>query len=142
MYKVNTKKMFVDIAADFAIIINSATGTCYGISYFGTTVFQNLIKGTAVSEILLALKAIPDVPADIEQRLTAFLKELKEKEIIIEGDTIKNEVNIKAELATTDNFTFKLMEYTDAQKMLSADPIHDVEEDLGWQPFFKENIES
>ena len=33
----------------------------------------------------------------------------------------------------------KLSEYADAQEMLLADPIHDVDEEEGWQPIFKED---
>ena len=36
----------------------------------------------------------------------------------------------------------KISEYADAQEMLLADPIHDVDEEEGWQPVFKEEKDS
>jgi hypothetical protein len=139
MYEVNKRKMFCDITDDFAIVINSETGIYYGINSFGTTVFENLIQGSVVADILAALNEIPGIPTDIEQRLTVFIDELKEKEIIVSGPTAKREVNINAELAKADEFVFNLAEYADAQELLLADPIHDVEEELGWQPVLKDN---
>jgi hypothetical protein len=138
MYEVNKKKMFCDITDDFAIIINSKTGIYYGINTFGTSVFENLTKGSAVSDILAALKEIPGIPADIEQRLTTFIDELKAKEIIVSGPTVKNEITINAKLAAADEFILNVAEYADAQQLLAADPIHDVEEELGWQPILKD----
>jgi hypothetical protein len=138
MYQVNPEKMFCDITDDFAIIINSETGIYYGINSFGTSVFENLIKGSAVPEILTELKKIPGIPADIEQRLVIFIEELKSKEIIVNGTAVKNEIVINADLAVADEFVFSVSEYADAQELLLADPIHDVEEELGWQPIVKD----
>jgi hypothetical protein len=138
MYEVNKRKMFCDIADDFAIVINSETGIYYGINSFGTSVFENLAKGSAVADVLNELNKIPGVPADIEQRLTTFVEELKEKEIIVGGTTAKNEITINPELAIKDEFILDVTGYADAQELLLADPIHDVEEELGWQPVLKD----
>jgi hypothetical protein len=138
MYEVN-KKMFCDIADDFAIVIDSDTGIYYGINNFGTSVFENLIKGSTVADVLDELNKIPGVPADIEQRLTTFIEKLREKKIIVDnGKTAKNEISINPELAIKDEFIFEVTGYADAQELLLADPIHDVEEALGWQPVLKD----
>jgi hypothetical protein len=137
MYEVNERKMFYDTVDDRTIVINSETGIYYGINNFSTTVFEHIIKGAAVAEILAAINKIPDAPADMEQRLQVFVKELQDKEIIIEGPTLPIVVNIKAELAIKDNFALSVIEFADAQEMLLADPIPDMEEFDGWQPFFE-----
>ena len=139
MYEVNNKKMFYDITDDFAIIINSETGIYYGVNSLGTQVFDFLIKGSSVEDILTALNNIPGVPADMDQRLAKFIEELKGKEIITEGPTVKNDISINAELAANDKFELSVTEYADAQELLLADPIHDVEEEEGWQPILKED---
>jgi hypothetical protein len=138
MYEVNKKKMFCDITDDFAIIINSETGIYYGINTFGTSVFENLIKGSDVNDILSALREIPGIPADIEQRLNDFIQALQEKEIIVSGPTTKNEIKIDASLAAKDEFVLSVDAYADAQELLLADPIHDVEKEIGWQPVLKD----
>jgi hypothetical protein len=134
MYQINKKKMFVDIADDLAIIINSETGIYYGINNFGTTVFENIMQGADVDAILAELKKIPNIPADIAQRLTDFIADLESKEIIIADKAKAFPVQIKADLAVADNFVLEVQEYADAQELLLADPIHDVDEELGWQP--------
>ena len=139
MYGINKKKMFYDVTDDFAIVINYETGVYYGINGFGTLVFDFLMKGSSVEDILTALNKIPDIPADIDQRLAAFIEELKNKEIIIEGPTVKNEINMDVALAAKDDFKFSIDEYSDAQELLMADPIHDVDEEAGWQPIVKED---
>jgi hypothetical protein len=120
--------MFCDIADDFAIVINSETGIYYGINSFGTSVLDNLIQGSAIAAILAELQKIPGVPADIEQGLTVFIDELKEKEIIVPGLTVKNKININAELALTDKFIFTISENTDAKEFLSVVPFYCVKE--------------
>ncbi|GHV57727.1 hypothetical protein FACS1894182_07370 [Bacteroidia bacterium] len=139
MYSINKKKMFCDIADNFAIVINSETGIYYGINNFGTSVFEYLLRGSSPEAILDELNKLPGVPADIEQRLAAFIEELKAKEIIIEGaETVKNEIAINPEFASADEFKLEVSEYADAQELLLADPIHDVDEELGWQPVLKD----
>jgi hypothetical protein len=50
--------------------------------------------------------------------------------------------SIDASILAKDNFELKVGEYLDAQELLLADPIHDVEKEKGWNPIFKENGES
>jgi hypothetical protein len=153
MYQINKKKMFCDIADNFAIVINSETGIYYGINSFGTSVFEHLLKGAAPADILAELHTLDGVPSDMEQRLTDFVEELKNNEIIIDGTTTKNkiitskvesiapikpEIAINPELAEADEFILDVTEYSDAQELLLADPIHDVEEELGWQPVLQD----
>ncbi|MDR2840267.1 MAG: PqqD family protein [Paludibacter sp.] len=131
---INEEKIYCDTCADRSIVINSDTGIYYGINGLSSEVFNLLAGGTSVSAILDALKKIPEVPADIEQRLQHFIAELIEKEIFIESITADNEVVINPLLAENDNFTLLITEYADAREMLLADPVHDIDEDLGWQP--------
>ncbi|MDR2841465.1 MAG: PqqD family protein [Paludibacter sp.] len=134
MYQLNKKKMFCDITDDCAIIINSDTGIYYGINSFGASVFQWIIEGSALSDILVELSKIPNVPTDMEQRLTTFIQDLQEKELIVEGQTIENKITINLDAAIKDKFIFKVLIFTDAQELLLSDPIHDAQEDIGWQP--------
>jgi hypothetical protein len=135
-YKLNEEKMFADINDDVAIIINGQTGIYYGImNGFGTCVFENLIKGASTSDILAALKAIPNISPDIENRFNAFLEAIIAKELVILADENSHaEVNINKDLALQDNFALNVSEYNDAQELLLADPIHEVKEEIGWSP--------
>lgn len=129
----NEEKMFADITDGIAIVINSETGIYYGMNTLGSAVLENIINGASLENILKALKAMPNVPADMETKLNAFVDELKSKELVIEGGEGSAEANIPAE-AVADGFDLTVDEYSDAQELLLADPIHEVKEDTGWTP--------
>lgn len=129
----NEEKMFADITDGIAIVINSETGIYYGMNTLGSAVLENIINGASLENILKALKALPNVPADMEAKLNAFVDELKAKELVIEGGDDAAEANISTE-AVADGFDLSVDEYSDAQELLLADPIHEVKEDTGWTP--------
>ncbi|MBP5615191.1 MAG: PqqD family protein, partial [Alphaproteobacteria bacterium] len=91
-------------------------------------------KGVAIEKIAAALKAIAGAPQDMEARLSAFVGQLKEKEIVIESADSGEAVNIDENVAKEDEFVLLVDEYNDAQEMLLADPIHEVKEETGWTP--------
>ena len=133
-YVLNDAKMFSDIADGIAIVINSETGIYYGMNGFGTAVFDNLMSGASTEAVLAALNALPDAPDDMAARFDAFMEDLKRFEIVVEGDGAGGEVKLDAEVAQADAFTLAVQEFSDAQELLLADPIHEVKEDAGWQP--------
>ena len=129
----NEEKMFADITDGIAIVINSETGIYYGMNALGSAVLENIINGASTENVLKALKALPNVPSDMEAKLNAFVDELKAKELVIEGGDGAAAANISAE-AVADGFDLTVDEYSDAQELLLADPIHEVKEDTGWTP--------
>ena len=139
MYKLNESKMFADVTNNVAIIINSETGIYYAINNCGSVVFQSILDGCSKQSILEVLKKFANCPSDIDQKLNIFIDELLQKEIIVEGETSDNNPTFDEDVIIKDNFEMKVSEYADAQEMLLADPIHDVDEEEGWQPVFKED---
>lgn len=133
-YALNEAKMFADITDGIAIVINSETGIYYGMNEFGTAVFQALISGTSEEDLLSVVKGLPGAPADMEARFKAFVAEIKEKGLIIDGEAGSGSATIDFAVAAKDNFELSVKEYNDAQEMLLADPIHEVKEETGWTP--------
>lgn len=131
-YVINEGKMFADITDGLAIVINSETGVYYGMNGLGTVVFENIIAGATIEDIIAALTTAGST--DAETKVNAFITALKEKEILLEGNESSKEVEIAADIATADNFEMTVDEYSDAQELLLADPIHEVKEDSGWTP--------
>ena len=142
MYKLNESKMFADVTNNVAIIINSETGIYYAINNCGSIIFQAILDGCSIQTIEDNLKKIINCPSDINQKLKTFITELLQKEIIIEGETSSKIPAFDEAVITKDNFEMKLSEYADAQEMLLADPIHDVDEEEGWQPIINEKEEN
>jgi len=138
MYKLNEPKMFADVSNNIAIIINSETGFYYGINNCGSMIFQSILDGCSEQSIIVALKKVENCPGDIEQKLKSFIDELLQKEIIVKGENTSKNPTLDENVLKQDKFEMKLSEYADAQELLLADPIHDVDETEGWQPVFKE----
>lgn len=132
-FVLNEEKMFSDIADGIAIIINSETGIYYGMNGFGTNVFENILSGCSTTDILAAMNAIDGAPDDCEQKLTDFVDALVNFEIIKQG-SCSGSVSLNATLAQQDAFTMMVQEYSDAQELLLADPIHEVKNETGWGP--------
>lgn len=133
-YVLNEEKMFADVTDGIAIIINSETGIYYGLNGLGTAVYENLTNGVSSEKVLAALKALSGAPADIETRYNNFIKAMLNYELILEGADNNTEANIDANIAAEDNFDLSVQEYSDAQELLLADPIHEVKEETGWTP--------
>ena len=126
--------MFADVADDMAIVINNETGVYYGFNEFATEVFEQLRNGASMENIVSELKKMPNAPQDIESQIAKFTQELEAKGIFspVEGNGI--EVSLNPNIATLNNYELSFQEYTDAQEMLLADPVHEVKEETGWTP--------
>lgn len=138
MYKLNESKMFADVTNNIAIIINSETGIYYAMNNCGSVVFQAILNGCSIQSVIDNLKKIEGCPADIDQKLKAFVDDLLQKEIVVEDNQSSATPTFDETVIKQDKFEMKVSEYADAQEMLLADPIHDVDEEEGWQPVFKE----
>lgn len=133
-YVLNEEKMFADVTDGIAIIINSETGIYYGLNGLGTVVYENMMDGASVADVLSCLQSLEGAPADIETRLNNFISEMVKFELITEsGDSTKS-VSIDSSIAKDEEFEMSVKEYDDAQELLLADPIHEVKEETGWTP--------
>lgn len=133
-YALNEAKMFADITDGIAIVINSETGIYYGANTLGTAVLDQFLKGASDESVAAALKKLPGCPADVDAKLAAFAKALVEKELVIPGAaSATTEATITAD-AVKDGWEMAVNEFSDAQELLLADPIHEVKEETGWAP--------
>ncbi|MBR5661011.1 MAG: hypothetical protein IKW99_05620 [Bacteroidales bacterium] len=134
-YKLNEPKMLADITEGTAIIINSVTGIYYGINYFGTAIYENLLSGSTVDDINLAVASLPGVPEGTEDKIRAFIDKLIDFEILVPDDSLSTRpATIDPVIAQADSFTPGCKDYKDIQELLFADPIHEVDADEGWRP--------
>ncbi len=134
-YILNESEMFADINEGTAIVINSQTGIYYGMNGFGTSVFENLLAGSSVEDVVAAANSLSGAPAGVETALEAFLQTLSGFRIVLPADAPSSRpAELDAAAAAADAFTPECKEYRDVQELLYADPIHEVEEETGWTP--------
>ena len=91
----------------------------------------------SINTILKAFKQISEAPTDMAERINVFVKILLDKELLISGETHEMFLYLDKNIAKADEFILDCSEYADAQSLLLADPIHDVQEDVGWKPVLK-----
>lgn len=132
-YKLNDEKMYMDIADGIAVVLDGFSGMYYGLNSFGTAVFEALVKGTDSKSAEVALMNMPGAPADMRDRYEKFLEKLCAYEILVPGPN-GMETNFDVSTAASDDFVLEISVYDDAQEMLLADPIHEIDESMGWTP--------
>ena len=65
--------MYADISEGTAIIINSVTGIYYGLNPFGTVIFDRILDGAAIEDIVSSVMRIPGAAEDFGKSLDAFV---------------------------------------------------------------------
>ncbi|WP_141500880.1 hypothetical protein [Paenibacillus luteus] len=137
MYKLNDEKMFYDIADGQAIIINFVTGMYYGASALGSMVLDALMQGKDPKQIVDKIKNNEGCVVDIDQRVERFIAALTEKEIFISDHQPYSQESLGDFVIVDRDYSLELNEFAEVQDLLLADPVHDVEADMGW-PKLKE----
>lgn len=132
-YTLNEARMYADISDGIAVIIDSETGIYFGMNGFGTHIYENIVDGVPVEEIAAA-GAREGFPEEFSENLKQFVATLLEKEILIASSALPKEPHLDKALAEADAHVPELQEFSDAQELLLADPIHNVKEEEGWSP--------
>ncbi len=131
MYRINEEKMFFDMADGLAVVINTGTGMYYGTGLLGSAILSALAGGVSPAKILNKVKEQEGCPQDFAQKLEEFIGELVSKDILVPGQESGNEPDLAPEVYE-EGFDLALEEYAEIQDLLLADPIHDVDAQMGW----------
>ena len=140
-YQINETKMFYDMADGQAIVINFETGMYYGMSSLGSAVLDRLVRGIDIETVADELAARKEAPSNLGEMLQSFIEELRQKEILVpaseEQGSEQPPLLAFEEESFTDGWLLEVAEYAEAQDLILADPIHDVDVDMGW-PIMKD----
>lgn len=132
MYKLNEEKMFYDMAEGQAIVINFTTGMYYGTSSLGSVVLDALVAGASKESVLAAVQALPNCPEDMAAQMDAFIAQLMEKEVIVAVDGEGGAAPAVDTAALQDGFALTVDEFAEVQDLILADPVHEVDVEMGW----------
>ena len=135
-YRVEASRFYYDYADGMAIVIDSATGTYYGMNVLGSAVFDQLAKGAAPEAVLGQLSQLPGSPSQIEQTFANFFSQVRDFGLLISEEKEGKSARPFEEKDAADGFVLEVKEFAEIQELLLADPIHDVHSDFGW-PFLK-----
>lgn len=132
MYKLNEEKMFYDMAEGQAIVINFTTGMYYGTSSLGSVVLDALVAGASKESVLEAVCALPGCPEDMAAQLDAFIAQLVEKEVIVAAEGEGSAAPAIDAAGLQDGFALTVDEFAEVQDLILADPVHEVDVEMGW----------
>lgn len=133
------------------ILIHLGSGAYYSLAGCGAEVWELLAAGAGVEEVIASTQTRYDAdPQHIAQPVRALVDELLAEELILKGppavsrhaqpkeqtststSTLPNDVD-QAHTATRAPFVAPVLhKYTDMQQFMLVDPLHDVEQDVGW----------
>ncbi len=91
-------RMYEDMVFDVTHILDSETNIIYHLNQFATLIYKNLKEGVDKDAILNELKAIKEIPLDIEESFNLFIRALLDKNILKELKSESFKVNIDKNL--------------------------------------------
>ena len=108
---VGLDKICTDITFDLANILNSETGIIYSMNKFATNIYENILDGVSVDDIILELSKINEMPANISDNINLLIEKLKEKEII--GDILptNKKPNLNIDFIKEEKYRLSLVEH-------------------------------
>lgn len=134
-FRLNEPTVIQEIIDGEAIIADLGRGFYYSMDSVGSRVWNALVSGYAVDDIIDACTA--KFAADREEiasGIRALLDRLREEQLIVPLETEgAGDIDVAAFLDVSDGaFTAPVLsKYTDMEQLLLLDPIHDVDE-TGW----------
>ncbi|MFE1744114.1 PqqD family protein [Coleofasciculus sp. H7-2] len=141
IFKVNAPKVVHETIDGEVVIVNLDKGDYYSLVKVGADIWEEIIKGTSKSNIIQKIiQCYEGDRQNIENTVNDFIARLQQEELIIFDGTEESKDSNIASLPTTTNgkpekLTFSppsLEKYTDMEELLALDPIHEVNEVVGW----------
>ena len=136
----NKTKLVSEISDGEAIIVDLETGAYFSLQNSACFFWENLLAGVTLTRLAdLTYLRYSEVPLTIVEDLRAFLLELQAEELLVRtADAAMPSAEVSPNVKKT-MYTRPIVEkFTDMAELLLLDPIHEVEDDLGW-PFKKNN---
>ena len=118
----------IEILDREAIIINSEKGTYYNLPAQSTLIIESLLDGFTLEEIL----QFNQVNSSIENKIISLINKVVNEDILIEAKIQRNKPTPNKLSIIDETKDVHIEIYTDMKEMLELDPIHEVDETVGW----------
>ncbi|SKB14129.1 conserved hypothetical protein [Planktothrix sp. PCC 11201] len=140
-FNANTPKVVHESIDGEVVVVNLEQGDYFSLVKVGADIWDGLIRGLSrgdiISEIIQLYEGEHTV---IENAVNNFIEQLRQEELIVvnTGDAVEsqNKPNDKTQTITNEEkLKFEppsLQKYTDMEELLALDPIHEVDEQIGW----------
>ena len=134
-FRVNSPAVASEVIDGEAVIMNLKSGVYFSTRQVGSLLWSWVEQGASVSAMVHALAGTSDAkPEVVEQTVQRFIAELLEHDLIRELAPDAPVPLLGAPpLPAGTVFAVPVLEvYNDMQDLLLLDPIHDVDEAVGW----------
>ncbi|VXD24269.1 PqqD family protein [Planktothrix paucivesiculata] len=138
-FNANTPKVVHESIDGEVVVVNLEQGDYFSLVKVGADIWDGLIRGLSrgdiVSEIIQHYEGEHTV---IENAVNNFIEQLQQEELIVVNtkDAVESQNNDKTQTIPNEeklNFELpSLQKYTDMEELLALDPIHEVDEQIGW----------
>ena len=137
VYRIEKAEVVSDIIDGEAIILNRNYGDYFSTDGVGGLIWQWIGEGQSRSQILNMLNArFSASRAEIATAVDSFLADLVAHKLVrevVEGDESATETLIEPQTNPEAEFVRPTLHvYSDIRNMVLLDPIHDVDENIGW----------
>lgn len=137
----NTPKVVHESIDGEVVVVNLDQGDYFSLVKVGAEIWEGLIRGLSRGDILSEiLQHYEGDRTVIENAVNNFIEQLQQQELIVinTGDGLESQNEPNNQTPTIPNgekFNFEppsLQKYTDMEELLALDPIHEVDEKIGW----------
>lgn len=139
-FSVNAPKVVHETIEGEVVIVNLDKGDYYSLVQAGADIWSGITSGISKGEIIEEMtQRYAGSSATIEKGVNDFIDQLQREELIKIDQTESNNSNGKTASILAEvngekpNFEPpSLNKYTDMEELLALDPIHEVDEEVGW----------
>ena len=133
-FRVNTPAVASEVIDGEAVIMNLQSGMYFSTRGIGGLVWTWLERGLSDVTIAAAVAQAHGAPVDqVTQAIAGFIAELEAQDLIRPRSAAANPLGQFDDLAQVGPFVPPVLEvFNDMQDLLLLDPIHDVDEQVGW----------
>ena len=138
MFLFNESKVFADYADAQYVILNHVTGEYYSFDKPSSSVLLALTSGCSRDDVVQALLQRYGQDCRAGEKVDRLIADLSEQEIVLPGGGTEGDTSSFVKDMETDTLPELGFErFTDVADLLLMDPIHEVDEAMGW-PVAKE----
>ena len=140
-FRVNEPKVVHETIDGEVVLVNLERGDYFSLVTAGAEIWDGLAKGLSQGEIVTEITQRYEGDREtIEQAIHNFIDQLQKEELIVvaptsEASNSNLSDNQSPTIPSAEKLPFvppSLDKYTDMEELLALDPIHEVDEQMGW----------
>ena len=133
MFVFNENRVYADDADGQFVILNYVTGEYYAFDKASSAVLRALTSGCSSESVIRELQKLYGEDCTIAEKIEGFLSEMISLEILTPSGDEGGDAGPLLAVMEDETMPDLLFErHTDVADLLLMDPIHEVDEQMGW----------